>query len=37
MSDFLTLMTDYKEKYDKLLDSNRKLKDEIDFLRSKYN
>ncbi len=35
MQDFLTLMTDYKEKYDKLLDSNRKLKEEIDLLRSK--
>jgi PAS domain S-box-containing protein len=35
MQDFLTFMTDYKEKYDELLKSNRKLKEEIDFLRSK--
>jgi PAS domain S-box-containing protein len=36
MQDFLTLMADYKEKYDELLKSNRKLKEEIDFLRSKF-
>lgn len=36
MPDFLTLMADYKEKYDELLKSNRKLKEEIDFLRSKF-
>jgi PAS domain S-box-containing protein len=35
MPDFLTLMTDYKDKYDELLKSNRKLKEEVDFLRSK--
>jgi PAS domain S-box-containing protein len=32
MTDFLTLMTDYKEKYDELLESNRKLKEEIELL-----
>jgi PAS domain S-box-containing protein len=35
MPDFLTLMTDYKDKYDELLKSNRKLKEEVDFLRSR--
>jgi PAS domain S-box-containing protein len=35
MPDFLTLLTDDKEKYNALLESNRKLKEEIDLLKSR--
>ncbi len=35
MPDFLTLLTDDKEKYDALLESNRKLKEELDSLKSR--
>jgi PAS domain S-box-containing protein len=35
MPDNLILMTDYKEKYNSLLESNRKLREEIDLLKSK--
>ncbi|MBP1665526.1 MAG: hypothetical protein H6Q23_386 [Bacteroidetes bacterium] len=34
MSDSLTRMTDYKEKYEELLQSNLKLMEEVDLLRS---